>query len=227
MNWDNLTNCLKITAFMRTNVVCDEFLPIDGIFYYYYMQQQFGYETVSYPNQKSSNIEIVLPLKIINSDTESWYYSASWAYPIKKWWFAEGQDRWTKKIDLSLADYIDFGKKRGAIPHKSGKYKLYNMPVFYKVVNEITWYVVGNKEEIEKILSIAFYIGKKSAQGWGRVNKWQVEEIDDDFSIKKDGKLTRGIPSDILNIKDGDKIINYGYRPSYWAKENQTWLKIE
>lgn len=220
MNYQNL----KITAIMQSNIVCDNFLPFDSILFYYAVIKKYGYPDVTYPGM-NLQIDIELPIqKVNNTDTKNWYYAASWAYQLGQWWHAEGICNWTKSFDSQFSDYVKF-KSKGRIEHKRGKYKAYNMPVFYKVVDKIIWYVVGNKKEIENILSIALYIGKKSSQGWGRVKKWKVEIIDEDYSVHKYNKLTRGIPIDNNEIKG--KVINYGFRPSYWQKENQTWIRIE
>ena len=215
-------NFLEVIAYMRSSVICDNFLPLDGILYYYAAQQKYGFQDMTLPGE-NPKIDIKLPLKIINFGSDNWYYSCSWAYPLGAWWIEEGKQNWTKSFDLQYSDLVQF-RGRGTVAHKGGKYKSYNMPVFYKIVDKITWYAVGNKEEIEKILRTAFYIGKKSSQGWGRVSEWKVNEINNDWSIEKDGCYTRGIPYD--NRLEG-QIINYGYRPSYWEKENQGWIKIK
>lgn len=213
MNFKNL----QITAYMQSNIVCDDFLPFDGILYYFACQQKYGFQEYTLPGI-NPKIDVILPLKRVNNKNE-WFYSASWAYPLQAWFLSESVCNWTKSFDLNYSDLTKF-KNKAKVENKKGKYKSYNMPVFYKVTDKIIWYVVGDKEEIASILQFAQSIGKKTSQGWGRVKKWAVEEIKEDWSIRKDGKLTRGVPVSYDKNTPG-QIINYGFRPSYWQKENQ------
>jgi len=63
------------------------------------------------------------------------------------------------------------------------------------------------------------HIGKKVAQGWGRINEWQVNQVDKDWSLyDDDGNLMRSIPA--------AQGIVYGIRPSYWSRENQVTCQM-
>ena len=55
-------NFLEITAYMRSSVICDNFLPLDGILYYYAVQQKYGFQDMTLPGE-NPKIDIQLPLK--------------------------------------------------------------------------------------------------------------------------------------------------------------------
>lgn len=96
----------------------------------------------------------------------------------------------------------------------SGRYKGYHMPVYYRHAQAVDWYVVGHRESISALLWHATALGKKTAQGWGAVTRWEVEPAVEDWSVHgPSGRLMRAIP------REGGML--HGFRPSYWAPRNQ------
>lgn len=222
---------LRIRANLRTGVVCDKWLPLDGILLYQAHRMEVGHgPEATMPGEYTAQSVPTLPLGMVHSGQRNWYYQCSWA----QWSHdIESQDYWNKRFDSRFADLIDFQGKRGNITVKSGKYKAYRMPIFYRVALWVEWYCVGDKAVIEQLLSTLTHIGKKSVQGWGRVLKWEVESIGDDWSVWRDGKLMRGIPKEDIDAvtQFSDKPIDfrfgaYGIRPSYWKKSNQRNLAL-
>lgn len=217
---------LRITAYMRTRLIADEYLPFDAFLHFQVHRDKFGAQELTIPGAYSfkNDPHFKLPLAIEHAGEKHWYYKSSWAEwgPHKDY-----QDHWNKRFDFSLSPLIDFKNKRGVIHVQRGEHKAYHMTVFCRSTLWIRWYCVGNKKEIEALLSTMTNIGKKYAQGEGRVARWEVTQIDDDFSVWKDGKLMRGIP--IQDVKDNLKeigkdnvsIVKYGIRPSYWNSQNQ------
>jgi len=213
---------LQITAILRTAVICDQWLPLDGILLSQKTRDDFGFREMS--TSGVSNIaqpkgEAMkggkLPIKTVHG--KEWYYRCSWAV-----WgpHIDGRDYWNKRYDNGLSDFVTFGG-RGTVNNFAGQFKAYHQPVFYRSALWVRWYCVGDSAELIRLLSTCTNIGKKPAQGWGRVMRWEVESIGDDWSIWMDGKLMRGIPA---FEKPADYVGNlalYGIRPSYWDKRNQ------
>lgn len=201
---------LKITAYPRCGIVADEYLPIDGILFYAAMRQEYGSQILTTPGKVADVADVDLPLEKRNINGE-WFYAASfaqWETP------ADGQGFWVKRFDRKQDHFIDFGKRRGKVIVEQGRYKAYRMPTFYRHALSVSWYVVGDNAEIENLLAHVTHIGKKTAQGNGRIIRWQVEECPHDWSIYGEGGiLMRAIP-------DEDGIL-YGIRPSYWLRKNQ------
>lgn len=210
---------LKITAKLQTPVISDPFLPIDSVLYYQVHRDEFGAQEVTYPGSSDPRYEMscqALPLARCEEHGPNWYYAASFAQWPEV--FADGTEHWNKRFDASLADLVDFGERKARVDIGSGPYKAYHMPVYYRHALEVWWYVLGHRESIERLLSCCTHLGKKVSQGWGAVLKWTVEDIPEDWSVWKDGKLMRALPSD-----DGPLM---GFRPSYWLRKNQTSCRL-
>jgi len=204
---------LKITAYLQCGIITDPFLPIDGVLYYQVMREQLGEQVVTLPGQSSGGpIDHRLPLKQINSHSRQWFYAASFAvWPEHT---VEGTDYWNKRLDMSLIDLVDWQGKKARFEVASGRYKSYHLPVFYRSALSVSWYVVGEKAEIEWLLRTVTNLGKKTAQGWGAVNEWQLELAAEDWSVwSNTGRLMRAIPQENGAL--------YGLRPSYWNPRHQ------
>ena len=214
----------NIRAYLQCGVICDKYLPLDGILLYQQTLLDNGYPDNSIPGAYNASTKTrMLPIKVKHSGQSDWYYHCSWAQWSHN---VEAQDKWCKRFDTRYSDAIDFGKRKGGVEVKKGHYRAYNMPVFYRVSEYVEWYCDGDIDAIEVLLSQITYIGKKRSQGWGRVAKWEVSEIDNDWSLIKDGNVTRGLPfSDIppsVTFQPG----HYGIRPSYWNSGNQMVLGL-
>ena len=205
---------------MRSNVIADRWLPLDGILFYQAHRHALGPEPLTKPGGASKpHRNITVPLKCINPGTEDWYYACSWARP-QPWWVAEGRDAWVKRFDSRLSDIVDFQGRRGKVIIEEGTYKAYHMPIYYRSALRIEWYCVGDKVGIKHLLERMTHIGKKSAQGWGRVAKWDVVSWPHDWSCSgPNGEYMRGLLE--VDPQRPGNFIQYGIRPSYYKRENQ------
>lgn len=218
---------LQVTAWLRTGVVSDEFLPLDSILYSQSCRDKFGPEEISISggNQELLIDRYEMPLEVRERNGE-WYYACSFVQPAH-WWKSEGRDHWNKRFDLAESDVVDFAGKRGAVNVQSARYRAYHMPVYYKVTDKVSWYCVGDAEIIRYLLSTVTHVGKKGVQGWGRVIRFDVEEIESDWSECKDGIPTRALPASKDDLQKimvkgaAFKARHCGFRPSYYVKSNQ------
>jgi len=218
---------LCVRAWMRTGIVADEWLPLDGVLLAQATRSDLGAQEVSLPGasmlEQPKGEEMrggKLPISIVHA--KDWYYRCSWA----QWGpHADGQDAWSKRFDMTHASLIDFNGKRGRIDTSASTYKGYRMPVFYRSSLWVDWYCLGNLTEIDKLLSGITHLGKKTSQGWGRVALWEIKPIEQDWSIWRGDMLMRGIPIyHWPRENDSPKIGHYGIRPSYWDRRNQLEL---
>lgn len=216
---------LQITAHLQVGVISDAYLPIDGLFYYIVHRDALNDRDVTRPGRSRFDghppshqaIAMAMPLAKHHRDQQDWFFAASfaqWDDPV-----ATGTDHWTKRFDQRHSDLIDFGSRRGRIITEQAQYKSYHMPVFYRHALRVRWYVVGDFDRITYLLRFARNLGKKTAQGYGAVLRWDVQPWHADWSIyDDDGRLMRAIPD--------DSGTTYGIRPSYWLHENQTRCKL-
>lgn len=193
---------LKITAHMQTGkvVTTDLYLPLDSIMasaWVHKNRPDIAYTPiVDYENM----VQAELPLEK-RGEGDDWYWACSFACGEPK---REEILHWHKRFDFDLATkHVDFGNRRGKVDVKSGYYKNYRMPIVTYLVPKLEWYAVGELKEVVLLVDEITHIGKKRSQGFGRVQRWTVEEWPEDLSF------LRAIPD-----PNGD--MEMGIRPPYW-----------
>ncbi len=211
---------LRITAWLQTPVVTsDTFLPFDGALYYTAMRERYGAQLFTEPGQDHSiRVPAVsLPLMRHHEEGPMWFYAASFArWPAE---VADGGSHWNKRFSTARSHLVDFGNRRGTVNTGSAQFKAYHMPVFYRHALSVSWYVVGHRDSIERLLPFLTHLGKKCSQGWGAVLRWEVEPWPEDWSIRdSDGRLMRAVPSETGILT--------GFRPSYWLPKNQALCEL-
>lgn len=162
------------------------------------------------------NENIPLPLEEKGKDFKYWAASNG------LWCGIETLSSWKKRFDTKYDDYIDFAKKQAKIRYKMGHFKAYDMPIVLHSALYIRFYVVGNKQEIERLLNCYLCgVGKKISQGWGWIKNIEVKQINNDYSCFYNGVVMRAIPDVPSELKEGMRIEYTGYRPPYWLPGNQ------
>jgi len=225
MAWRKSFQPLRVTAQLRTAVVADRWLPLDGILLYQACRERLGPEQATLPGGGRVPRGISMPLLIVHPGERDWYYACSWAQP-QPWWSAEGLDHWNKRFRTGFADLVDFAGRRGKVIVEKGRYRAHHAPIVYRAAAEVQWYCVGDRRAIEALLSTVTHIGKKTAQGWGRVITWQIEPWAEDWSVWRDDRLMRGIPVADATGRGAFAIAHYGLRPSYYRRVNQRVLAM-
>ena len=204
---------IRVTAHPLTPIITDRLMPIDGILLFYAMQERYGRQQATLPGEITAPL-VDLPLERRGNGSE-WYYAASMAEWVD---LCQGKSFWTKRIyKKGVERLVDFNGRRGKVIVEEGRYKGYQMPVFYLHATRIHWYAVGDIDAVRSLLSACTHIGKKTAYGWGRV-LWSVEQWHSDWSEWRDDTQMRALPA------DGG--ILYGIRPPYWLPENQTMCEM-
>lgn len=203
---------LRIRVYLRTGVISDQFLPLDGVLYYHAVRAKMGVQILTKPGE--SNIResqgIILPLKKGGAHDHTWYYNCSFAqWPVN---IAENSSFKVKQGDwLRHSDFYN-GKKKIGI--KRGKHKPAHIKLYYRHATHIDWYCIGNPYHIAELLQFCTHLGKNGGDGWGEVLRWEIKDWPEDWSIKDgSGKLMRAVP-----VMHPEKIkgVLYGIRPSYW-----------
>lgn len=202
---------LRIRAYLQTGVISDQFLPLDGILYYHLVRDIMGEQTISKPGE--SNIRedsgITLPFKITGPRNEQWFYACSFAQWPKN--TVEDSAFYVKRFDLGHSKLIAEPKR---VNISGGKYKAYHVNVYYRHAEYVEWYCIGNPASITNLLRFCTHLGKKTAQGWGSVLRWEVEQWPEDWSCYgPGGRRMRALPTQF----DG---FLYGIRPSYWNERH-------
>lgn len=107
-----------------------------------------------------------------------------------------------------------FGDKINA-DTSAGRWKEYRTPVNAQQVDRLHALVIGNADEIKRLLQLVTHIGKKGSMGYGRVARWMVTPttctLDDVLSL-------RAVPVAYYSGRRpvGTLSLNRGWTPPYW-----------
>lgn len=110
----------------------------------------------------------------------------------------------------------------------SGACRSYRMPVpaFYARDDAMTWWAIGDRDEVERLLQNITYVGKKRSTGHGRVREWRVRELDEHevwegFPVMREGMPLRALPLDTPGLSDVAPVALGVLSYPYWAR----WLE--
>lgn len=215
---------LKITAHLQDGRVAgtEPWFPLDSILAAAWMREHHpdAYYNASSHMLTNDIIIAELPLER-RGENDDWYWACSFNQsPV----LHEYVMHWHKRFDNQLGKYIDFGGKRGRVNTTSGKHKAYRMPLVVLLFDCLAWYAVGDLNEIRTLCRKVTHIGKKSSQGLGAVDWWEVEPFAYDWSVVGEGgTLMRAIPAGdrLPDGMTGAQLATWGIRPPYWHIENK------
>jgi len=140
---------------------------------------------------------------------------------------AEWVDYSGKRIDGDYIALLLAPEERKSIGVTSGAYKMRYAPIRVRLIDRICWFFRGDKYEIRRILKTVFAVGAYRKIGYGIVDKWEYEEVEDDYSIFANGILMKTIPTnERLQNMSGYKIGFGGIKPPYWHPENYMEIAI-
>lgn len=116
-----------------------------------------------------------------------------------------------------VEQYTEFGV-RGRVALTTGADKSYRVPleVGHLRDSRLTWWAIGDADEIRDLLSSVLYLGKKRSVGLGRVTRWGVTECEpwDGFPVVRDGRPLRTLPPAWPGLEDPDlryAVMTYPY----------------
>jgi CRISPR type IV-associated protein Csf3 len=218
---------LVVEARLGSPYVGDPTAPLDGILLYAAMSDLYSGELPAWePGQTAEYDPAIVPLQVVNPGPD-WFYACSFA----QWGaYTEDVDHWNKRFDMPQVDFLS--DKTRKLEIGSGPYKAYYQQIYYRHALSLWWCCVGDQDRIGELLKPMDHIGKKTSQGWGHVIEWRITWSDHDYSLfDANGYAMRAIPSiyyypllDTEGFKSVPININFagrGFRPPYWAKENQ------
>jgi len=198
-----------VTGYIPANV--DGTCNFDGILAWALLTSLPG--PVLYPNHEAVIVPIPLKQLWITEDGKP-LWAATPLRPVSG--YLTGREYWHKRYPV---ERTEFSQKINANT-SAGRYKEIRTPVTTRNCSQVSGLVIGNKPEIERLLSCVTHIGKKGNSGYGRVAKWHVEAL----AMKTEDAETailnmRPVPK-ISPLSSGlawDKKTSYcGWTPPYW-----------
>lgn len=214
---------LQVTAYLSNGIaVYDDWSPsLDNLLIDLLLKNQ-GVNTpdvnVLTPNKLNRLLRNSLPLQI---NKEPFFCHCS--SPIYKYTI-EDQSRYRKRWSPDQDGRIDWGKRKAKFSTSEGPEKSYDLPLFIRITPRIDWFCVGDKSGVLELLQYATGLGKKRSLGFGQVAEWVVSPVEEDWSIIKEGKLTKPLPVDLaheLGVTSFHNMMIWGWRPPAWLERNK------
>jgi hypothetical protein len=187
---------LKITASIQGNIIINNEMFFDGILYFAKRNQDTDYYNLPRFAPKKQNLSVKLPLK----KSQQVYLASRAYYRVIK----EYNDFYHRRFnEVDAVRFME--KKRVYLDQKTTKNFRKPNKVFCLKNNEVWWYVIGDREEIQALLKNIKGIGKENGQGYGLVTGWKIETTNKKGSRlfpSKDGKLFKTVFPPYANIKN-------------------------
>ncbi|MGD9662829.1 MAG: hypothetical protein AB7U63_16330 [Porticoccaceae bacterium] len=215
---------IKITCHLLDGRVAgtEPYFPLDSILAAEWIRRHHPeafYEPPP-PGAREGWIEVPLPFER-RGRGDRWYWACSFNQtpPV-----TEYITYWHRRFDDALERYIDFQGRRGKVSEQSGRYKAYRMPLNILLFSApLEWYAVGNVAAVQVLCAGITAIGKKPAQGYGIVERWEVVPWQENWSEVRDGRLTRAVYELPAGVQGGRRRL-YGMRPPYWRRQEEVWM---
>lgn len=147
--------------------------------------------------------------RLLTADGELWGWCSS---DVQSAW--EGRQPYDVR-KMPPADEIKRLTRDRGVNVINGRFKGSNVKYegWWPVEGLLTWYVLGDKEGVERLLRHVPNVGKLHNHGYGKVDCtlngepiWRVEEIENDYSIEDaSGSLTRAMPAGYQG-RDGHRV---------------------
>lgn len=218
---------LKIVAEMLTPLaVSDDWTPsLESVLEWLILQEQ--QMIVANPTEQDviesqTTVDKFMPIS-------KGYLQDDWYWQISSpcyYYLDEQTDRIRKKWNPGIDSPIpNWGKRKAKWQTSEGPEKSYDLPLYFRNTKTITWYCIGEPDELKRYLLQCSHLGKKRSIGYGAVAQWSVEPIAEDRHLFFDGQLMRPIPVEYavsLDIKQWQyNVRNWGWRPPAWLPSNK------
>ncbi|MFZ5986372.1 MAG: hypothetical protein ACOYWZ_04490 [Bacillota bacterium] len=110
------------------------------------------------------------------------------------------------------------GDKKKKIYRGIGFFRDYAIRHIYIPAKTVVFYVCGDREILNDLCKLVGGLGDNTRIGWGAVRDFRIEEIEEDWSIIKDGVAMRAIPKNLL--QETEEKVYIAWKPPYWASES-------
>ncbi|MBI5056977.1 MAG: hypothetical protein HZB61_10225 [Nitrospirae bacterium] len=154
------------------------------------------------PGRDEEPFDIPLPLA-------KWHMNGTWGWKASALFpdgdTADALQFWRKKFRQSQIELT-----KGSPSLTNGVYREYNTPLPLLLCKSMIAFAVGDAGRVRHILKKHVrYLGKKRVYGKGAVISIDVETIEQDYSMEKDGVKMRWLP-----LADAPRLVRP--RPPYW-----------
>jgi len=107
---------------------------------------------------------------------------------------------------------------KGKLDIASGYFRAWRLAGVYNPSLQVTFYAHGRKDLLEELFADLTHLGDNIRMGWGLIKRMQIEQIDHDCSIMRDGVAMRPIP--VEAAREYECAYPLAWKPPFWAAEN-------
>jgi len=171
------------------------------------------------PLKIEDTIEIPIPLRSQSVKSTKFYSASSPLYIIKNESVTYIRYRWDYQ-----EHHCDWGKKKAQVFTQGFHTKYKNTPLRLVETDQIDWFCVGDKNQLIDMLNKCTHVGGHRARGYGQVDEWIVNKIDDDWSLWQGDRLMRPFPVRLLpegiDVSTATKLF-WGWKTPIRCPENR------
>lgn len=180
------------------------------------------------PNPTSDDVEAsrpiveeCMPLSRGEIGGEWYWQTSSPCYSYCNEYESRYRKRWAPGTDSPEPDW---GKRKAKWSGSEGHEKAYDLPLYVRVTDRVTWYCNGDAQAVSALLQGCTGIGKKRAHGHGQITSWEVINHADDWHLwGPNNELMRPVPVNSLTTAPiSFAIRDWGWRPPAWLSSNKT-----
>lgn len=151
--------------------------------------------------------------------------------PILSPVLSEWTDHSAKRFDSDLIVLMLREDQRKNLLTSSGPYKSRFAPIRVRLVECVTWFARGDRKEINKLVKKIVALGKHRSIGYGLIDRWEYERMDEDYSIFASLKgqrvlmKTLHVGDHLEGVKGYTKYFGAAF-PPYWHPENYREIAV-
>lgn len=107
----------------------------------------------------------------------------------------ESVEHFAKRLGVEHSGLLA-AERRRIVPIGNAVFKSYRLPFRMRVVDRIVWFCAGTRRHVLKLLKSVASVGKKRSYGYGLVDRWEAERVEQDWSWFAPGNvLMRPLPA--------------------------------
>ncbi len=166
--------------------------------------------------------EIVIP--VAKSECGQYHLASAAEY---EW--EERESTWVNRPSPVAAAQL-FGSSKVRIETSAGLSKPWRLPIATGWVKGdlLTWWCVGDADEIERLLRMVTHLGKRAAVGKGEVAEWTVQQCETwaGYPVLRGGYPLRPLPTDTPGLAEDAYIADGRLTYPYWMQQGRDWVAL-
>ena len=133
----------------------------------------------------------------------------------------EWHDKLSKRFETGRLSLLIDPAKRKSVTPGTGHLRSRYSPLHAKLIDKIVWFARGEARECRRLLKGVVSLGYYRKIGYGLVAKWEVEAVENNYSIFAGKRIMKTLPA-CNELKDSEGYrLSYGAcLPPYWHNEN-------